>query len=430
MAGDDKEQQLREKIASQKAAIDALPSLSSIVYETGITSPETKARAQLIKELSDNEEQLELLIESKRVAAVVRLQDELHPPESEDCPICLETIKHVNSETVVRFYCCGGFTCTKCGKERIDNSEIEGFDKMFRDKCPLCREKMSGEFKKMRTKILEHANKGRAWAQFHIGRWYSNETGKEIGIPIDKEKGLHFLKQAADQRDSDAFLEMAKMSFTSPERDETKRMYYLKEAADLGNQIAQVLLADAFNRQKDDKGRLHYITLAASQGDPNALSNLGYLFMKGECGLARSLILAKHYNGKSLKDTEKLAEIQCQHFAYVFSTVLFDLSCDQYEGFLGIPGHSPIPEVLFWARRALEVEGNSLQEQETSNVIDLISEIENKTKNHCANCRKEAGCSSLMRCSRCLGAWYCGKECQVQHWKAGHKIDCFIFIRK
>jgi len=34
-------------------------------------SPETKARAQLIKELSDNEEQLELLLESKRVAAAV-----------------------------------------------------------------------------------------------------------------------------------------------------------------------------------------------------------------------------------------------------------------------------------------------------------------------------------------------------------------------
>ncbi len=99
MADDDKEQQLRENIASQKAAIADLPSLSSIVEETGITSPETKARAQLIKELSDKEEQLELLIESERVAAVVRLQDELYPPQCpEDCPICLETTKHVNSD--------------------------------------------------------------------------------------------------------------------------------------------------------------------------------------------------------------------------------------------------------------------------------------------------------------------------------------------
>eukprot|EP00985_Skeletonema_marinoi_P032104 scaffold38286_cov241-Skeletonema_marinoi.AAC.2 len=70
------EQQLREKIASQKASIVNLPTLTSIIDETGVSSPETKARAQLIKELSDNEEQLELLLESERVAAVVRLQDD------------------------------------------------------------------------------------------------------------------------------------------------------------------------------------------------------------------------------------------------------------------------------------------------------------------------------------------------------------------
>eukprot|EP00984_Skeletonema_dohrnii_P024012 scaffold13118_cov79-Skeletonema_dohrnii-CCMP3373.AAC.2 len=68
---DEMEQQLREKIASQKASIANLPTLTSIVHETGVSSPETKARAQLIKELSDNEEQLELLLESERVAAVV-----------------------------------------------------------------------------------------------------------------------------------------------------------------------------------------------------------------------------------------------------------------------------------------------------------------------------------------------------------------------
>ena len=100
---DETEQQLREKIASQNTTIANLPTLRSIIDETGLTSPETKARAQLIKELSDNEEKLELLIESKRVAAVVRLQDELHPPQnSEDCPICFETIKHVNCTTIVR----------------------------------------------------------------------------------------------------------------------------------------------------------------------------------------------------------------------------------------------------------------------------------------------------------------------------------------
>eukprot|EP00984_Skeletonema_dohrnii_P016628 scaffold7433_cov72-Skeletonema_dohrnii-CCMP3373.AAC.2 len=74
---DETEQQLREKIASQKGSIADLPTLRK-----------TKARAKLIEYLSDDEETLELLLESKRVDAVVRLQDELHAPEdSEDCPI-------------------------------------------------------------------------------------------------------------------------------------------------------------------------------------------------------------------------------------------------------------------------------------------------------------------------------------------------------
>ncbi len=248
MADVDKEQQLREKIASQKAAIADLPSLSSIVDETGFASSETKARAQRIKELSDNEEQLELLVESKRVAAVVRLQDELHPPlDSEDCFICLETIKHVNSNTVSRFNCCGGWMCKQCHDEREANCKRDGFDTL-RGKCPLCREEIyeiddCGN-KKMRAQVLEHSNKGRAWALSKLGAWYSNEMiGKVFGIPFDKEKGLDYLKQAADQRDSDAFVEMA-MSFFSSERDESKHMYYLEQAADLGHPDAQRILGD------------------------------------------------------------------------------------------------------------------------------------------------------------------------------------------
>eukprot|EP00984_Skeletonema_dohrnii_P009530 scaffold3649_cov102-Skeletonema_dohrnii-CCMP3373.AAC.9 len=122
-----------EKIASQKTSIANLPALRSIVDETGLTSPETKARAQLIIDLSDNEEQLELLLESKREAAVVRLQDELHPPlDSEDCPICFETIKHLNCMTIVR----------------------------CRGKMPI-----EGDYKEIGSMLLKHANKGRAWAQ-------------------------------------------------------------------------------------------------------------------------------------------------------------------------------------------------------------------------------------------------------------------------
>eukprot|EP00984_Skeletonema_dohrnii_P033978 scaffold32411_cov78-Skeletonema_dohrnii-CCMP3373.AAC.1 len=129
---DETEQQLREKIAFQRSFMANFPTLTTIAQKWGLSSPETKSKAQLIKELSDNEEQLELLIESKRIAAAVRLQDELHPPQnSEDCPICFETIKHVYSKTISRLYCCGGWVCDKCRNERNSTGKKKGVDEMF-----------------------------------------------------------------------------------------------------------------------------------------------------------------------------------------------------------------------------------------------------------------------------------------------------------
>ena len=28
-------------------------------------------------------------------------------------------------------------------------------------------------------------------------------------------------------------------------------------------------------------------------------------------------------------------------------------------------------------------------------------------------------------CAACKDTWYCGRECQAKHWKAGHKTKCF-----
>ena len=414
---DETEQHLREKIASQKASLARLPSLRSIVDEKGLTSPETKARAQLIKELSDNEDRLELLIESKRVAAAVRLQDELHPPEnSEDCPICLETIKHVNCMTITRFYCCGGLVCKQCSNERNKDKE-EGLGDKFCGKCPLCREELLSA-SKIGNIISKHANKGRAWAQFDVGTCYLRGMN---GFALDKDKGLQLIEESADQRDPDGLLQLALLyKGGALEWDESKYMYYLKEAADLGHQSAQLQLSTIYHKCSNKKEHLHYITLAASQGDPNACGKLGAYFVHSECGLTKSLVLAKHYFEKVFEYAGKVDPCVNSLSAYDLSCALLQIGSVRYEGVLEIPGHSPIPRSLFWARTALK--GDSASAKDHAN--GLISMVENQAKSHCTNCLREAEGSAFKRCVRCLGAWYCGKECQVQHWKAGHKIDC------
>ena len=417
MADETDEQQLREKIAFQRSFMANFPTLTTIAQKWGISSPETKSKAQLIKELSDNEEQLELLLESERIAAAVRLQDELHPPQnSEDCPICFETIKHVYSKTISRLYCCGGWVCDKCRNERNSTGMKKGVDEMFHGRCPLCRDTLinDSDQKRENSKILEHANNGRAWAQSLVGTWYMDGT---YGFALDKEKGLRFKQQAADQRDPGALAEIA-LAYNEGdtlERNESKYLHYMKEAADLGHTEAQRIVGGNFE-SCDKKEHLHYITLAASQGDPKACSLLGLHFLYADCGLTKSLILAKHYAEKSLEETDPEA---LPTFAYNFSNALYHLSVERYERALTIPGYSPIPAILFWLRRALV--GAYLP---VGTVAKFISMIETKEKSRCANCNIKAEGSSLKRCIRCLGAWYCGKECQVQHWKAGHKFDC------
>ncbi len=402
------EQQLREKIASQKAALAELPSLTSIVDETGLMSPETKARAQLIKELSDNEEELELLLESRRVEAVVSLQDEMHPPEdSGDCPICLETIKHPTSMNTNRLFCCGGWICRQCNKEHKASGKDDGFDEMFSNKCPLCRERLVTG-KEAGAMVLKHSNKGKAWAQALMASWCFNPTLRgKYGISFDDNKGWELIEQAADQGDPHALFFMSTKCV-----DVEMKSHYLKRAADLGLLPAQHNLALFYNKNQKREEYIHYLTLTASQDFPDACRALGNMFMNAEWGMTKSFILAKHYAGKSLDYDLSVCN---------FSFASLYLGMQRYEGIVEIPGHSPIPTFLFWARRL--VEGDSPVKTNNGFSVEMKM-VEKHYKSRCANCMKEAGCSSFKRCVRCLGAWYCGKECQVQHWKAGHKIDC------
>mmetsp|Transcript_9266 Transcript_9266/g.14244 ORF Transcript_9266/g.14244 Transcript_9266/m.14244 type:complete len:316 (+) Transcript_9266:402-1349(+) len=308
-----------------------------------------------------------------------------------------------------RSFCCGGWVCQKCAEERNANVEKEGFDEMFSNKCPLCRERLSVDCKEDGAMVLEHSNKGKAWAQFQIGFWclYTTER-KKHGLSFDEKKSRELIEQAADQGDPDALFWMAR----EYRDEEMSNMHYLRKAADLGIHLAQYDLALFYDKNNEKEKYLHYITLAASQGHSKSYTALGSLFIHAKCGLTQSLILAKHYAGKSLEDA---------YAVFNFSFASFLLRQERYEGIVDIPGHSPIPTFLFWGRRALE---GDLPVEFKDIAIECISELENDIKSHCANCRKEAGCSSFKRCVRCLAAWYCGKECQVQHWKAGHKMDC------
>ncbi|KAJ7450026.1 hypothetical protein B0H11DRAFT_324706 [Mycena galericulata] len=59
---------------------------------------------------------------------------------------------------------------------------------------------------------------------------------------------------------------------------------------------------------------------------------------------------------------------------------------------------------------------------------DIESETSGGSVRKCKGCGKEEGDeTTLLRCSRCLSAFYCGKECQTAAWKREHKRECKVF---
>ena len=234
---------------------------------------------------------------------------------------------------------------------------------------------IEGDCKEIGSMLLKHANKGMAWAQVYVGNKYFHGVN---GFALDKEKGLKLIEESADQRDPDGLFEMAlTCKERTLERNESRYMHYLKEAADLGQQDAQEELATAYNRRNNEQEQiLHYATLAASHGNSRACGMLGHFFMRAECGLTESLILGKHYTEKYFKDAEE--GDPCNPVsAFNLSLALYRLGLDRFERIVDIPGHSHIPKSLFWARRALKgdptVETNDL-------VIKFISMVENEAK--------------------------------------------------
>jgi len=49
----------------------------------------------------------------------------------------------------------------------------------------------------------------------------------------------------------------------------------------------------------------------------------------------------------------------------------------------------------------------------------------------CSNCQSPEGQALKHKiCSACKQAFYCSVDCQRNHWKSGHKVECKEFQKK
>mmetsp|Transcript_2650 Transcript_2650/g.5659 ORF Transcript_2650/g.5659 Transcript_2650/m.5659 type:complete len:103 (+) Transcript_2650:1020-1328(+) len=76
-----------------------------------------------------------------------------------------------------------------------------------------------------------------------------------------------------------------------------------------------------------------------------------------------------------------------------------------------------LPRAMKWFRKAASL-GHA-------NAIKSAAKYERESSMRCANCLKpKSENGSLSKCKKCKVMRYCSKDCQVAHWRAGHKQEC------
>jgi hypothetical protein len=121
---------------------------------------------------------------------------------------------------------------------------------------------------------------------------------------------------------------------------------------------------------------------------------------------------------KSLFFRLKAAKLGNTTAMHNVGTTLLTIASEKYNS-IEIAGKSPIPQVLFWFRKAA-----NLGDKDSQN---MVTQMERNLSSQCATCKSETikGGKKLNTCGKCKAIYYCGTDCQRKHWEAGHKKDCF-----
>jgi hypothetical protein len=305
-------------------------------------------------------------------------------------------------------------------------------------KCYNCREPYHDQAYWANT--IE-PNDQRHWILSSIGVDYMNGTN---GLRKHTKKAIKLMKRAAELGEACAQDDLAHAYYFgdySPDIPKCleKARFYAEKGADQGAATSQFILANViidspdFNLDADDEKVFKLLTLAAYQGYYNARLGLGDFYgerckrmKRGSADWRKNILLSLYWYGNSAESAEVKDPRREGCRALAKTAVLLDLSLrslwhprpeDYNHDFP--PGYSHIP-FYTWA---LDKGGQYATELITKQAT--FSNHSTRRKNGCANCGiASQGDEQFKQCARCKAVYYCSKKCQVEHWKAGHKVDC------
>ena len=278
--------------------------------------------------------------------------------------------------------------------------------------CPLCRTKLPHTPEQSFAYSLKNAQKGHVYAQHAVATKY--ESGK--GTPKNYKEAAKWFEKATKGGhpwSPSSYGRILEDGGYGVKKDikKAKEMYELsiKYQHPIGYYYMGLLYENGKGLpKKDEKEAVRLYRIGAELGFDNAQCSLGNCYDFG-IGVAPNPEEALKWYLLSADQGENTTAMMNA------GATMMKIAQMRY-GDISIVGHSPVPRAFCWLKRA-----DKLGE---SDARMIMQQIEGNCKSSCAQCNKSASVAKLTRCAKCKLFHYCGKQCQIAHWKAGHKLDC------
>lgn len=302
-------------------------------------------------------------------------------------------------------------------KEAINQSnrvEAERYAKLADagNNCPLCRAKLPYTPEQSFAYSLKNAQKGHVYAQHAVATKY--ESGK--GTAKDYKEAAKWFEAATKgghpwSPSSYGFILQNGGYGVRRDIEKAKEMYELsmKYQHPIGYYYMGNLYENGIGLpKKDEKEAARLYRIGAEMGFDNAQCSLGNCYDFGMGVTPNPEEALKWYLLSAEQGVNTTAMMNA-------GATMMKIAQMRY-GDTSIVGHSPVPRAFCWLKRAAKLG--------ESDATMIMQQIEGNCKSSCAQCNKSASMAKLTRCAKCKLFHYCGKQCQIAHWKAGHKLDC------
>ena len=214
-----------------------------------------------------------------------------------------------------RLFCCGASLCKRCFDEtaqKVASSAVDDGTAEDVPSCPQCSGSLLMSDSVQMEKLREHAEAGKAWAQYELGS--RCESGNQ-GVTQELADAAYWYELANEQGYPLAPASLGAclmIGWEGTEKDYARAKKVLQPAAKKGDARAQRFLAQIFDGglgvPPSQSDSILWLERAAEQGFAQGQADLGYMFEHGR-GVTRSMKMARKWYKLAADQGERNAQV-------------------------------------------------------------------------------------------------------------------------